>query len=287
MSIAYLNGEYLPLAEARISPLDRGFLFGDGIYEVIPYYNARPVGLEPHIKRMFDGLSAIAIQCEKTLEDWRALLDSLVEKNADEGANLGVYIQVSRGADNKRNHAYPEGVEPTIFAFVFPIREPDPIDRTQCQTYSVSSTEDLRWQRCHIKSTALLGNVLHYQQGHDDGNDECLLYNEKGELTEGSSVNAFIVKDGKVITPIQDNQILPGITRHIILSSLRADGSIPVEERTITMEEVRNADEIWISSSSKEIGPVAMLDGQPVGDGKAGEVWEKAFAIYTHAKFNY
>lgn len=287
MSIAYLNGEYMPLEEARISPMDRGFLFGDGIYEVIPYYNARPVGLEPHIKRMFDGLAAIEIKSEKTLEDWRALLDSLVEKNDGADKNLGVYIQVSRGTDSKRYHAYPEGVEPTIFAFVFQIRDPDPIDRTQCQTYSVSSTEDLRWQRCHIKSTALLGNVIHYQQGHAEGNDECLLYNANNELTEGSSVNAYIVKDGVVITPIQDNQILPGITRHIILSSLRAEGSIQVEERTVTMDEVRNADEIWISSSSKEIGPVTQLDGQPVGDGKVGEVWEKAFAIYTAAKFDY
>ena len=285
MSIAYLNGAYVPLEEARISPLDRGFLFGDGIYEVIPYYDRKPVGFALHMKRMQDGLAALEIKCEKSIDEWRELLDELISKN--EGSNLGVYIQVSRGADTKRNHAYPENVEPTLFAFTFGIKDPEPVDREKVHAYSVSSTQDLRWKHCNIKSTSLLGNVLHYQQGHAAGENEILLYNQNNELTEGSSCNAFIVKDGKVITPIQDNQILPGITRRIVLDSLRADGSIPVEERTVTMDEVRNADEVWITSSSKEITPVTRLDGKPVGDGKAGPVWEAAFRIYTDHKFDY
>ncbi len=287
MSIAYLNGSYLPLAEARISPLDRGFLFGDGIYEVIPYYGGRSVGLVPHINRMIDGLAAIEIKSSKTVAQWRELLDDLVARNAELVANLGVYVHVSRGADTKRFHAYPDNVEPTVFAFCFAIKDPAPVDRTQVKPIAVNSTEDLRWKRCHIKSTALLGNVLHYQEGHAAGNGEILLYNADNQLTEASSSNAFIVKDGVVITPIQDNQILPGITRRIIIDSLKADGAIPVEERVVTMDEVRNADEIWVTSSSKEIAPVTQLDGQPVGNGEVGEIWEAAFKIYTASKFDF
>lgn len=287
MSIAYLNGEYQPLSEARISPLDRGFLFGDGIYEVIPYYNGKSVGLMPHINRMIDGLAAIEIKCNKSADEWKALLDDLVARNAEMGENLGVYVHVSRGTDVKRYHPYPEGVEPTIFCFCFGIKDPEPVDRTQVTQYSLVSTEDLRWQRCHIKSTALLGNVMHFQEGYSTGADEALLYNADGELTEGSSCNVFIVKDGKISTPIQDNQILPGITRRIIIDSLKADGSLALEERTITMDEVRAADEIWITSSSKEIAPVTKLDGNPVGNGEVGAIWEQAFKVYTASKFDY
>lgn len=287
MSISYLNGEYQPLAEARISPLDRGFLFGDGIYEVIPYYSGKSVGLMPHIQRMLNGLAEIEIKLTKTAEEWKVLLDDLVARNADLGENLGVYVHVSRGADVKRFHAYPEDVEPTIFAYTFPIKDPEPVDRTKATQYSLVSSQDLRWQRCHIKSTALLGNVIHFQEGYSTGNAEALLYNADNELTEGSSTNAFIVKDGVVITPIQDNQILPGITRRIIIDSLKADGSLKVEERTVTMDEVRNADELWITSSSKEIAAVTQLDGKPVGNGEVGEIWEKAFEIYTASKFDF
>ncbi len=287
MSTAYLNGEYLPLAEARISPLDRGFLFGDGIYEVIPYYCGQSVGLIPHIQRMIDGLAAIEIKCDKSLQEWQILLDDLIAKNQGSKHNLGVYVHVSRGTDTIRNHAYPVDVSPTIFCFTFEIKEPEPVDRRNAATYTVTTTQDLRWKRCHIKSTALLGNVMHYQQGHASGNSECLLYNTDNELTEGSSVNAYIVKDGVIITPILDNQILPGITRRIIIDSIIADGSIKIEERTVTMDEVHNADEVWISSSSKEIAPIVQIDGVNVGDGKIGPVWEKAFAIYTAAKFTH
>lgn len=287
MSIAYLNGDYLPLEEARISPLDRGFLFGDGIYEVIPYYAGKSVGLVPHIARMIDGLAAIEIKCNKSADEWKILLDDLIARNEGATNNLGIYVHVSRGTDVKRFHAYPENVAPTIFCFTFDIKDPEPVDREKVHAYTVTTSEDLRWKRCHIKSTALLGNVMHFQQGYASGNSECLLYNANNELTEGSSVNAYIVKDGVVITPIQDNQILPGITRRIIIDSLNAEGSIKVEERTVTMDEVYNADEVWISSSSKEIAPITQIDGKPVGDGTVGPVWEAAFQIYTDAKFTH
>jgi len=285
MSIAYLNGTYLPLEEARISPLDRGFLFGDGIYEVIPSYGGKMVGFGPHISRMNDGLAAIGINHKWDEEQWRELCSSLCNKNG--GGNLGIYLHVTRGADNKRNHAYPEGIEPTVFAFAFEIPAPPVADRHLVKPYTCSTGEDLRWDRCNIKSISLLGNVLHYQQGHEKGDGEILLYNGKNELTECGACNAYIVKNGVVATPPLDNQILPGITRQLVLKVLREDGSIPFEERVITMDEVWDADEIWISSSSKEIAPVVKLDGKPVGDGKVGGVWEAAAKLYQAGKFDF
>jgi len=285
MTIAYLNGEYLPLEEARISPLDRGFLFGDGIYEVIPSYGDKMVGFGPHIDRMIDGLAALEIGLGWGRDEWRLVCEELIARNPE--PQLGLYLHVTRGADTKRNHPYPEGVAPTVFAMPTAI-PPAPIpERDKVKGYKVSSMQDKRWRRCNIKSISLLGNVMHYQQGYAQGNGEVLLYNGDNELTECGACNAYIVKDGVVITPPLDDQILPGITRLITLGVLNNDGSIPVEERIVTMDEVRNADEIWISSSSKEIAPVIELDGKPVGDGAPGPVWEKAAKLYSAGKYDF
>jgi D-alanine transaminase len=285
MSIVYLNGSYMPMADAKISPMDRGFLFGDGIYEVIPSYDGKLVGFGPHIDRMNEGMGLIEIKLGLSHDQWREICESLIEKNG--GGNLGIYLHVSRGTDSKRFHAYPDDVEPTVFAFVFEIPAAPVADKAKAKAYKVSSTEDLRWKRCNIKSTALLGNVMHFQQGYASGNNEIILHNADGEMTEGSACNAYIVKDGVVITPPLDHQILPGITRLMLLDILRKDGSIKVEERIVTMDEVRNADEIWLTSSSKEIAPVIELDGKPVGNGEIGDVWEKAQALYSAGKYNY
>ena len=160
-------------------------------------------------------------------------------------------------------------------------------DKAQAKPYKLTSTQDLRWDRCQIKSTALLGNVLHFQQGYENGHDETLLYNANNELTEASACNVFIVKDNRVITPLLDNQKLAGITRLIVLGTLRSNGNIEVEERVVTMDEVRSADEVWITSSSKEIAPVTEIDGVPVGDGKVGDMWLRAQALYSAGKFDY
>ena len=285
MTIAYLNGEYLPLEEARISPMDRGFLFGDGIYEVIPSYDGKMVGFGPHIARMQDGLDAIEIGLDWDREQWRELCQKLIAENGS--GNLGVYLHVSRGADSKRNHAYPTGITPTVFGYAFEIPPPPVPERDKIHPYTCATGEDMRWDRCNIKSTSLLGNVLHYNQGHSRGDGEILLFNASDELTECGACNAYIVKDGVVATPPLDNQILPGITRQVLLSILAADGSIEVEERIVTRAEVLDADEIWISSSSKEVVPVVELDGKPVGDGKPGPVWEKAAKLYSAGKFDY
>ena len=285
MSIAYLDGAYLPIEEAKISPLDRGFLFGDGVYEVVPSYAGTMVGFAPHIARMQDGLAAIGMTLDWSESDWAELCNRLISENGT--GNLGLYLHVSRGADTRRFHAFPKNVNPTVFAFTFEIAPPPVADKALAHGYHVATAKDLRWRRCHIKSTALLGNVLHFQRGYESNCDETILYNSNNELTEASACNAFIVKDGVVITPPLDSQLLPGITRHIVLDILRKDGAIKVEERVVTMDEVNNADEVWITSSSKEIAPVTQIDSVPVGDGQVGDVWLAAQTLYSANKFSY
>jgi D-alanine transaminase len=285
MTIVYLNGDYMPMEEAKISPMDRGFLFGDGIYEVIPSYQGRLVGFGPHMDRMQNGLRAIGINFDWNHDKWREIAQSLSEKNGK--GDLGIYFHVSRGADTKRNHAYPKDITATVFAFSFGIPSEPIADKNKVKPYKVSTALDLRWKRCNIKSTALLGNVMHYQQGHSAGNEETILYNSNNEMTEGSTVNAYIVKDGVVITSPLDDQILPGITRLILLDTLRKKSSIKVEERIVMMDEVRSADEIWLTSSSKEVVPVTQLDGVAVGNGKVGDIWLVAQKLFTANKYNY
>jgi D-alanine transaminase len=284
--IVYLNGKYLPAEEARISPLDRGFLFGDGIYEVTPSYDGRTVALGLHIQRLTNGLAAIGMDNPLPAEEWDDMARQLGMRNG--GGNLGIYFHVSRGFESRRFHGFPQQVAHTVFGMVIDI-DPHPLipDRNTERGLRVQSSEDLRWRRCNIKSTSLLGNVLHYQESYSSGNDETIMYNSHGELTEASASNVFIVKDGVVATPLLDQQKLPGISRHITLASLRAEGSIPVREGVVTMDQVRDADEIWLTNSSKHIGSVVELDGKPVADGSVGPVWEKAMKIYEAAKYDY
>ncbi|WP_019531198.1 D-amino acid aminotransferase [Dasania marina] len=285
MSIVYLDGAYMPMAEAKISPMDRGFLFGDGIYEVVPSYDGKMVGFGPHIDRMIEGMGFVDIKLDWSHDQWQDVCDQLIEKNG--GGNLGIYLHVSRGTDTKRFHAYPDNVTPTVFAFAFDIAPAAVADKAKVKGYKVNTQQDLRWDRCNIKSTALLGNVMHFQSGHVAGMNETLLFNANNELTEASACNAYIVKDGVVITPPLDNQCLPGITRKILLSILAKDGSIKVEERIVTKDEVLNADEVWITSSSKEIAPVVEVDGKPVGNGEVGDVWLAAQTLYSAQKYDY
>ncbi|MEP1553997.1 aminotransferase class IV [Paraglaciecola sp.] len=281
----YLNGEFMPIDQAKISPLDRGFLFGDGIYEVVPSYDGKLVGFALHMERMQKGLDTIGIKLSKTLDEWRELFDTLISENGS--GNLGVYLHVSRGADTKRFHAYPDDVTPTVFAFAFEIAAATVADKKFVKKFKVTSTEDLRWKRCQIKSTSLLGNVMHFQQGIDAGVNEILLHNSDGHLTEAAACNVFIVKDGKVFTPPLDNQILAGVTRNMLLDILRNHSDIEVQEDSISMEQVRQADEVWLTSSSKEIAPVVELDGEPIGDGEVGAVWEFAQRLFSANKFFY
>ena len=285
MGTVYLNGEYLSADEAKISPMDRGFLFGDGIYEVIPSYQGKMLGFGAHIERMNNGLNELEIKLDYSADTWRKICNDLCEKN--QGDNLGIYLHVSRGADTKRAHGYPTNITPTVFAFAFEIPAEPKSDIDSATTYTVSLEQDRRWQRCHIKSTALLGNVIHYQHGAAAGNKETILFNRLEEITEASSSNVFIVKDGVISTPPLDNQILPGITRWLILNILHSYSDFKVQERIISKEELLDADEVWITSATKEVGPVVKVNGKLVGDGKPGAVWQQVQSLFTKHKFDY
>ena len=285
MGTVYLNGEYLGADEAKISPMDRGFLFGDGIYEVIPSYQGKMLGFGAHIERMNNGLNELEIKLDYNADTWRKICNDLCEKN--QGDNLGIYLHVSRGADTKRAHGYPSNITPTVFAFAFEIPAEPKGDIDNATTYTVSLEQDRRWQRCHIKSTALLGNVIHYQHGAAAGNKETILFNRLEEITEASSSNVFIVKDGVISTPPLDNQILPGITRWLILNILHSYSDFKVQERIISKDELLDADEVWITSATKEVGPVVKVNGKLVGDGKPGAVWQQVQSLFTKHKFDY
>jgi|TARA_B110000503_G_scaffold17475_1_gene25380 D-alanine transaminase len=285
MSIVFLNHVYLPAEEAKISPMDRGFLFGDSIYEVLPSYNGQMIGFNLHINRLNKNMSAIDIGLKWSHGRWMEVCEALLEKNGL--GNLGIYLQVSRGSVPVRSHAYTKNIDPTIFAFSFEIAPEQLASKSKVTPYKVTTNLDLRWARCQIKSTALLGNVMHFQNGYQKGFNETLLYNGRNELTEGSTCNAYIVKDGVIATPPLDNHVLPGVTRHILLDLLRKNNSMQIEERVILMDEVFSADEVWVTSSSKEIVPVVEIDGKIIGNGKVGDIWLAAQKIYSIGKRDY
>jgi D-alanine transaminase len=286
VTIAFLNGEFMPLSEAKISPMDRGFLFGDGIYEVIPTYHGKAVGMTGHLSRMRDGLAAISITNPYSAQQWQQNLDGLIDANASHfpSGNIGVYFHISRGTDTKRYHAYPQNITPTVFGFAFEIAPAQPLEAANVKPFKVALEEDKRWQRCHIKSTSLLGNVMHFQAGVDSGVQETILHNSDGIITEASSCNVFMVKDNAIFTPPLDNQLLPGITRQIALEAFNRAG-LAVEEKWFTKEDLFNADEVWLTSSSKEIAPVIEVDGKTIGSGEVGQMWEKAIRAYHNYKF--
>jgi D-alanine transaminase len=278
-----LNNAFVDETEAKISPMDRGFLFGDGIYEVIPCYNKMPVGLKLHLQRMNNGLSEIGIKYHANAEEWQQTIQRLLAQY--DTPDMGVYIHISRGADTKRFHAYPKDVTPTVFAYAFAIPPSQPLDRDKAKGFRVTTAEDLRWQRCHIKSTSLLGNVMHFQQGQDAGKDEVILYNEHKQITEAAACNIFVVKDDVIYTPPLDNQLLPGITRRIIIDALAHAGGFDVREEPVPLSMLDDCDEAWLTSSSKEIGPIVEIDDKPIGDGRPGKMWLAAQTAYNAYKF--
>ena len=289
MTTAYLNGQYMPITDAKISPMDRGFLFGDGIYEVIPSYAGKLVGGDLHAQRMRRGLVDIGIEFKTTQFDCIAVAHQLIKRNTSAIAsqNIGIYIHISRGADDKRLHAFPSGIEPTVFAFAFEIPSSKEANVLHAKGLSATTCEDMRWKRCHIKSTSLLGNVMHFQQSQDQGVNETILYNEHKQITEASVSNVFMVKQGVIATPPLDNQLLPGITRHILIESVKRDGQLNIEERSISLDELLAADEVWLTSSSKEVAPVIRIDDQKIGSGAVGKCWELVTQSYNAHKFSF
>jgi len=275
MSICYLNGEFLPREKACISPMDRGFLFGDGAYEVIPVYARQPFRLDAHLRRLENTLAGLGIPQPHARAQWAAHIETLVARNAaDEQA---VYVQVTRGVDEKRNHAFPERICPTVFMMSDPLA---PVPEAQmAEGVSMISLEDNRWLRCDLKTTALLANCLLRQQAVAEGCAEALLLRD-GFLTEGSASNIFVVCEGVLVAPPKSHLILPGITYDVVLE-LAAEHGLPYETRAIAESEVRSADEIWMTSSTKEVLPVSRLDGRPVGSGRPGPVWQQMHAWFV------
>lgn len=271
---AFLNGHFMPIAEAKISPLDRGFLFGDGAYEVIPVYSRRPFRIDEHLKRLQQTLDGIRLPNPYTAEQWRSHVERVIAENDFD--DQSVYIQVTRGADSKRDQAFPPGVAPTTFIFTAPLVTPSVAQRET--GIAVISALDNRWLRCDLKTVALLANVLLRQQAIDAGCVETIMLRE-GFLTEGAASNIFVVKDGVLLAPPKDHRMLPGITYDVVLE-LAARHGMPHEVREIFEAEVRDADELWMTSSTKEVLPITTLDGKPVGTGKPGPAAKQMYAWY-------
>lgn len=278
MSTIYLNGDYLPPEQAMVSVMDRGFLFGDGVYEVIPAYSGRVFRLEPHLKRLRNSLNAIRMDMPLSDAQWRALLDELLRHNP--GEDQSIYLQVTRGVMAKRDHGFDASLVPSVFAMVSAIAAPDP--RVAREGIKAITLNDTRWQNCHIKAITLLPNVLLRQQAIDAGAVEAILIKD-GYATEGAASNLFIVKRGLLITPAKGPRLLPGITRDLILEQAAAH-AIPYREADISTEDLINADEIWLTSSTKEILPVTSLDSTPVGDGKPGALYQRMSELYRQYK---
>lgn len=285
MTIAYLNGDYVPLEDAKISPMDRGFLFGDGIYEVIPSYGGKTIGTELHMVRFENGLREIGIEVPWSRTDLNEIFGELLELNGN--GNLGIYLQVTRGVTMRRNHAFPQDPEPTIFAYTFDIPEPDNGNRETVTQWKVTSGQDLRWKRCHIKSTSLLGNVLHMMEGIGSGASEIILFDAEDNLTEAAACNVFVVNNGVVRTPQLDNHKLAGVTRDMALAILRQHSAFEVREEPISRQEVMAADEVWLSSSTKELEPVVAIDAKAVGNGEPGPIWSQAQALFAEHRFDH
>ena len=285
MTIAFLNDEFVPLEEAKISPMDRGFLFGDGIYEVIPSYGGKLIGLDLHLARLENGLNEIGINTPSSRGQLTDIFTELMKRNGN--GNLGIYLQITRGVTMKRNHAFPASTAPTLFAYTFDIPAPVSGDPDKVTHWKVTTRQDLRWQRCHIKSTSLLGNVLHMMEGVNDGGGEILLFDANNQLTEAAACNVFVVHNNEVKTPPLDQHKLAGVTRDMALQILRAHSSLEVLETQITKDEVLAADEVWLSSSTKELEPVVSIDGEPVGDGRPGPVWALAQSLFDLHRFDH
>ena len=277
MSIIYLNGQFVPDDTACVSVLDRGFIFGDGVYEVIPAYHGCLFRLSEHLQRLQNSLDAIRIINPHSPEQWESILNELIEKN--HGGDLSIYLQVTRGVA-KRDHALPADIQPTVFAMANPLIPPD--KSTLRDGVRAITGDDYRWLNCHIKAISLLPNVLLRQQAIDAGASETILL-RNGEATEGAASNLFIVENNVLVTPPKGPFLLPGITRDLILE-LASANHISWEESVISEQRLRNANEIWLTSSTKEILPVTYLDDQKIGDGAPGPMWHKMVDLFQAFK---
>jgi D-alanine transaminase len=275
--MVFLNGKLLPIEEAKIPVLDRGFIFGDGVYELVPVYSRVPFRLDEHLARLERSLGEVRIRNPYSRAQWRDIIYRLIDAQAFE--DQGVYFQVTRGVA-KRDHAFPKEAEPTVFVMSNPLVNParEAVERGAAAV----SAQDYRWLRCDIKSISLIGNCLLRQLSADAGAAETVLFRE-GYLTEASASNVFIVKQGVIVSPPKSRLILPGITYDVVVELAQANG-MPIELREVSEPEVRAADELWVSSSSKEVLAIVQLDGVKVGDGRPGPAFRRMYQLYQEFK---
>lgn len=275
--IVYLNGQFLPIEDAYVPVLDRGFIFGDGVYEVIPVYSKHPFRLHEHLTRLNQSLASLRLENPHPLPVWEKLIMALIEQNTAE--DQSIYLQVTRG-EAPRDHAFPKNSIPTVFMMSNPL-----VVSTSAQAaqgVSAISTKDIRWDRCDIKAIALLPNVLLRQMAVDVGAVETVLFRD-GILTEGAASNIFAVENGVILAPPKDNHMLPGITYDVVLEIAEAN-QIPVEIGYFEEARIRKADELWITSSTKEILAIVTLDDQPIGNGKPGPLFHRMYQYYQDYK---
>ncbi|MGZ0020627.1 D-amino acid aminotransferase [Nitrosomonas sp. wSCUT-2] len=273
----YLNGKFMPLEEAFIPVLDRGFIFGDGVYEVIPVYSRKPFRLQEHLDRLQHSLDGIRLKNPLSNGEWKNLLEQLIAKNS--GEDQYIYLHITRGVA-KRDHAFPVNVPATVFIMSNPLLPP-PAEFLASGASAITAIDN-RWIRCDVKAISLLPNVLLRQLAVDVHALETILIRD-GFLTEGAASNIFIVKNNVLLAPPKSHLMLPGITYDVVLE-LAAENRIPHEIREISENEVRAADEILLTSSTKEIMPITLLDNQAVGGGKPGELFARLHALYQNYK---
>lgn len=273
MSICYLNGGFLPLEEARIAVLDRGFLFGDAVYEVIPAFRGQLFAFEEHIARLARSLDAVDMRNPHSIDVWRGLIETLLQRN---GECAAIYLQISRGVAPVRDHVFTDDLEPTVFAMVTPprVRDESPV--------AALLLEDIRWLRCDIKSTALHANVMLRATARRDGAYDAILH-RAGSITEGAATNVFAVLDGDIVTPPTSNLLLRGVTRDLLIQALGI-GGLMVSERDVKVEELRSADEIWLTSSSRNVALVGTLDGKLVAGTGEFALGNQARALFDAFK---
>lgn len=276
--IVYLNGEYSDIADARISVLDRGFLFGDGVYEVIPVFGNRPLRCDDHLRRLQHSLDRISLNNPMDDDAWKREFDRLLEKNP--GEDRAIYLQVSRGACPVRDLSIKPDYPPTVFMMVLAV------NRIDLETVSAGicaiTIEDFRWDACDIKSTSLVANVMLKQQAAVAGVDDAILV-KHGYVTEGTASNVFLVKDNSLVTPQTGHKLLSGITREMVID-IAEENRIPVIQRPIKQDELFLADEIWLTSSTREIAPVVRLDDRIISKGVAGPMWKRMMEWYQQQK---
>jgi D-alanine transaminase len=275
--MVFLNGSFVPLEDAKIPVLDRGFIFGDGVYELVPVYSRVPFRLDEHLARLERSLAETRIRNPYSRVQWRDIIYKLIDSQSFE--DQGIYFQVTRGVA-KRDHAFPKDAQPTVFMMSSPLVNP-PRELVDNGAAAVSA-QDNRWLRCDIKSISLIGNCLLRQVSAESSAAETILF-RNGVLTEASASNVFAVKRGVVLSPAKSNLILPGITYDVVAELARAN-AIPIEFRDVSEAEVRNADELWVTSSSKEVLAIVQLDGRSIGEGKPGPVFRRMYRLYQDFK---